>query len=199
MLGAIAMQPTAEGTTLVEQQLAAMATANAPGQRTFSIMSPGVNGFGVKPLLTVDLAPNDAQGQPMPTTWMDTGFKKLWVDSRIQVTGPFPSLQLVGRQGAIQLGPDGPRDTEGYISWAYNIDAIALASGDIGIVTQRKAMIDALAFWRAVRLDDSLGGLVQRCRPTRPLEPGGGGGAGDRGSTVMAARVSFEVMVVIPD
>ena len=198
MLGAIAMQPTPNnGPTLVAQELATMKANLAVGERVFTIMSAGTgNGFGKTPLLVVDMAQSLPQGQQPSNTWVDTGFNKLWIDSRIQVTGPFPSLQLIGRPGSLQAGPTGPREDREYFSVIYNIDCIAIASGDIGYVTQRKAILDAVAFLKAVRIDSSLGGLVEVIKPVRPLEPGGGGGAGAKGSTVMAARVTLGAKVL---
>jgi hypothetical protein len=202
MLKAIATQPVAgSNLTLVQQQLQLIQARMVAGARTFTLMSPGSgNGYGKAPLLTADLV-ELKQGLPLPASWIGDGsFKKVYTDPRQKIPEPFPALLLTGAPGPYQQGDVGALELPGYMSLIYNISAVVFVDGDQEYYTQRKSVIWAEAIVRALRVDSSLGGLVQVIRPAAgaaSIEPGGGGKYGNT-PLVMASRVKLEAYVTIP-
>lgn len=200
MLKAIALQKQPSGTTLVEDQLASIATRLNRGSRTFSIRAPGVNGYKGAELLSVDLSEKHpmtgkqltgAQVVPPP-------FATAQVESTLKIVEPFPSLLIQGSFGPFGASTDGQTtEIEGVMTVTYRVDCVVFAPGDFQNLTQRRSLILATAFLRALRLDESLGGLVHRIYPLGTIEPGGGGKYG-KNPHVMATRIRMEAMATLP-
>lgn len=147
-----------------------------------------------------DLSENDGVGTTFDNSWLDPQIQNCVIAERVKLTPPFPSIELVGRQGRMAQGAVAGINLEelwGTAYW-YRVDAVAWASGSREQLLQRKAMIYAECVMRMLRRDPTLGGLVRLIRSVGPVQAAGGGVPNKESGLVMAATARFEALVIQP-